>query len=72
MLVSLSPSSHRKESTNAKYHQTLILELENLITKGLEVKVDGKLQTVYFQLCLPLRDNLGLNQLIGFKILLSL
>ncbi len=37
MQVSLAPSNHRKESTNAEYHQTLISELENLTTSGLEV-----------------------------------
>lgn len=55
-----------KEVTNKKIFSHLIQELNELSSRGLTIKADGKTRIIYFQLGLVIGDNLGLNRILGF------
>lgn len=56
----------RSDFGNAKVFHKIVNELNDLRENGMSLNIQGKTETVYFQLSLLLGDNLGLNALLGF------
>lgn len=65
ILTTIFHSDTRKISENEVFRR-LVNELNILSQNGLEIVVEGKTMTVFFQLVCLLVDNLGLNQICGF------
>lgn len=61
-------SEHRKEVGNSKMFSAIITEWDSLHDSGLKITDRGKVVTVFFQLVLVLRDNLGCNEILSFII----
>lgn len=66
IVAGLFYSSDKKICSNKNIFSNLIAELNDLKRNGLQIQVDGKIETVYFQLALILGDNLGLAETLGY------
>lgn len=66
LLYAIHFTKDRKLSTNDEVYSTLIAELNDLRENGIKLFIDNEEYPVYFQLCLFLGDNLGLNEALGF------
>lgn len=66
LVTDLFYSSDRKEFGNKVVFQTLISELQDIQTQGIEIIVKGIKYKIYFVPSLVLGDNLGLNGILGF------
>lgn len=51
---------------NKTMFSALIKELVELQENGIELSINSKVQTIYFSFRLVLKDNLGLNSILGF------
>ena len=65
LLSSIFYTKHWKLFGNEAVFQKII-EAMNLSEQGIQINVNGKTQTIHFQLTLILGDNLGLNSACGF------
>ena len=65
-LSTLSYGNDRKTYGNASIFKRCIEELNFLKTHGITINIGGVKQQVYFECCLVLGDNLGMNGLLGF------
>ncbi|KAK3918512.1 Enolase [Frankliniella fusca] len=67
-LTLLFHASDRSVPEDGNYYvfRKLIDDLNELAKEGIEVKVDGKSEKIYFIVVLLLADNLGFNQILGF------
>ncbi|XP_051167361.1 uncharacterized protein LOC127285403 [Leptopilina boulardi] len=66
LLTGLTYANDRKLCKNEDFYKELISELNELRQKGLDILVGNKVYKIFFQLCLILGDNLGLNEILGF------
>ena len=66
LLTSLFYASDYKQFGNPRIFQKLTIQLNDLRRDGIILQIGNKTYKIYFQLCLVLDDNLGLNQMLGF------
>ncbi|CAH0392859.1 unnamed protein product [Bemisia tabaci] len=66
-LCSMFKANNRKLFGNKKIFKKLIDELNSIEDNGVMITVNGMEKVVFFKVCLLVGDNLGLNQICGFK-----